>query len=970
MVLMRFFKPKWQHSDPAVRRQAVAALGLQEMELLAQIAREDSDASVRRQALSRINDPEFILDLANSDGDSGVRESARRRTAELLCGAQQESPPLAARLVFLEKNPDSQILEHVALNGAEPELRLAAQQRVSRQALLREVAIKDAVAANRLAALERVTEPELLAAIMRASRKQDKQVYKLSKARLDAIREAEAHRVHIREACEEICGRLEAMGKGEAWEAELEELERLDERWQALEAEAAEQARSRFVKAREAFWQASESFRRAREAEERQWADSRAVQQGILDQLAQSLKALQAAGRLSQEEEKTYADQLTAWQSDWQAAPELPESQSAALNRRFESDRQAMRKRIGELRKLGQLEAAMRRMVDKAQSWLDSKKPVDEHRVKELEKRWKQQDAAGVEQLPSLAAGFEDRLKRLKERLHHQLEQRKKEFEKLPGMIQSLETQLKEKHLKDAVPLHDRLLSSLDHLQALGIPRDKLAPFSHRLHELTPQVRELQSWRSWGADEARERLCGEMEALIGSDQEPTELAKQIRHLRNEWNHMRSEGGMTARTLRKRFDKAASEAYKPCDAFYKQQAETRKESLSRKQALLQELQAYLDSAEWSHMDWKAAVKMQRHISGEWRQSGPVDRREARGTEKQYHQLMGLFNEHLELEHKRNLAERKGLIEKVRALMEVEDVHKALDACKELQSQWHTTVPGRRKDENAIWDEFRGACDAVFARRQQQQAERHEEQQQNRLAKEALCASLEQLAGCSFEDLHDAERQLYKLQDEWKEIGPVGKRESGSLDARYDKLRKAFHVHVESLRQAQAQAQLDLLRQKALLCRELEQKLATTAPVAADIDQLEARWSALESLTDDETEGMILSRFEAARVALREGEARKNELLQQLAANLPQRQELCLRMEIASGVESPQEFQQARMEFQTNRLAEAIGQGVADPVGELADLQRDWYLSGCAPAAEDDALQERFEKANRAAATKKQ
>ena len=100
------------------------------------------------------------------------------------------------------------------------------------------------------------------------------------------------------------------------------------------------------------------------------------------------------------------------------------------------------------------------------------------------------------------------------------------------------------------------------------------------------------------------------------------------------------------------------------------------------------------------------------------------------------------------------------------------------------------------------------------------------------------------------------------------------------------------------------------------------------------------------------------------ALREGGAVKAALLQGLAENLARRQELCLRMEIAAGVESPPEFQQARMEFQANRLAEAIGHGEADPVGELEDLQRAWHLSGCGPNKEDEALQARVAAVDRA------
>ncbi len=140
-------------------------------------------------------------------------------------------------------------------------------------------------------------------------------------------------------------------------------------------------------------------------------------------------------------------------------------------------------------------------------------------------------------------------------------------------------------------------------------------------------------------------------------------------------------------------------------------------------MLEKLESYLVSLDWSHMDWKAAIKMQRQFTNDWRQAGPVDRRKGKDIDDRYHAAMGVLKEHLDLERERNLGQRNALIEQVRGLLAQEDINKAIDECKKLQTQWHTTVPGKREQENAIWQEFREACDAVFGRRQQQLNEYH-------------------------------------------------------------------------------------------------------------------------------------------------------------------------------------------------------------------------------------------------------
>ncbi len=363
-----------------------------------------------------------------------------------------------------------------------------------------------------------------------------------------------------------------------------------------------------------------------------------------------------------------------------------------------------------------------------------------------------------------------------------------------------------------------------------------------------------------------------------------------------------------------------------------------------------------------MDWKAAVKFQRQFINDWRRAGPVDRREAKEVDGHYQKSMGVLNEHLELEHKRNLTQRKALIEKVRALMDVADINKAIDECKQLQTQWQTSVPGKRQLENEIWQEFRDACDAVFARRKQEQDERHAEEQQHKAKKQEICTTLEQLAESKPAELDAADRQIHKLITEWKEVGAVAKRDAAALEQRFEKAQKSFRQHKEVLLEAEEKAQLKLLQEKAGLCRELEQLLESSGSVT-ELESIDERWSNLTPLSDASTDELIQQRYTRVSDALRDSTGEKqSQLLEELKANLESRNELCLRMEILSGVESPPELKQARMEYQANRLAEAMGQGEEDPVGKIAELERSWCLTGGAPASQEALLQQRFNKAH--------
>jgi len=964
MALLHFFKPKWQHPDPATRRQAVKALTPGDETTLIKIAREDEIAAIRRLALRRISDLAVMHTAAHEDSDKDVREFAYTRLSQLLAGTRRESPVLELRMDFLSQYPEADLLKFVALNGIETELRKSAQDRISNESVLRDVAINDTVAANRLAALERITQTSVLEAVYRQTRKSDKQVSHQARYRLDARREARERPARIRTESEQICARIESLGHTDRWEQELADLQRLESRWQTVADETDEVYRSRYASARQAFLTAFEAFRAVRDAEEREWASIRTARQTLLAQIEQCLADVQGTAALAADTEAEYRAVLTTWQTRWQELPALPASEARPLNARFQEALNNIQQRLNLLQKYRAMETSLQSLSADAERLLESSQPISEKQIKALEKRSKAQHySADTDNLAAAIQRLETGMGQLRARLRRQLEQREKEFERLPELLDQLQTLLNEKALKRAGPMHDRIQSSVNHLQALGISRQRLAPFINRLHAMTPRIRELLSWRKWGADEARERLCAEMETLIGSDMDPPDLATEISRLRTEWNRLRADGSATQRTLWKRFDKAADQAYRPCQAFFKQKAAERTSNLEAKRQLCDQLEAYLASADWSHMDWKAALKMQRRFSDDWRQAGPVDRRESKNIVQRHHQAMATLNEHLDQERKRNLRRRHTLIEKVAALQGVEDIHMAIEECKQLQKQWQTTVPGKRQQEDVIWKEFRDACDAVFARRRQQQDERHETQNNNKRKKQQLCEWLESLSAATIDALPDAERQVHKAASEWEETGPAAKNDQAALEQRFAKARQAFDAHRQALRETEQQRQLERLREKAALCLEVEQLLEQPDQELARnrLQAIDERWNAQSALGDAATEHLLQQRYTRARGAVMAGGKEQARLSAELSANLARRQDLCLRMEILAGVESPPQDRQARLQLQTHRLAGAIGRGVGDIVGTRTKLEHDWYLFGAAPAAQQALLQQRFDTA---------
>ena len=106
---LRSSRPAWQHPDAALRADAVRQLPGQEQTLLAEIARGDADARVRRAALRKLSDARTLAEVMAGEVDAEAREEA----AEALMGWAAGENAEAAR-VALEAGVRRLVLTHIS----------------------------------------------------------------------------------------------------------------------------------------------------------------------------------------------------------------------------------------------------------------------------------------------------------------------------------------------------------------------------------------------------------------------------------------------------------------------------------------------------------------------------------------------------------------------------------------------------------------------------------------------------------------------------------------------------------------------------------------------------------------------------------------------------------------------------------------------------------------------------------------
>jgi hypothetical protein len=182
----------------------------------------------------------------------------------------------------------------------------------------------------------------------------------------------------------------------------------------------------------------------------------------------------------------------------------------------------------------------------------------------------------------------------------------------------------------------------------------------------------------------------------------------------------------------------------------------------------------------------AFRSLQDFHNQWREIGPVPVESKNDIWERFKEATAQINkrhhEYFEKqkdEQRRNLDAKIALCEEVEAINKLEmknfrDFDEKADKVVELQKIWRTIGFAPKKQNNKVYQRFREACDAFFEKKRGFYADNKEIQLNNLQRKTELCMQAEALQeSIEWKATSDA---LIKLQKEWKEIGPVPRKQS--------------------------------------------------------------------------------------------------------------------------------------------------------------------------------------------------
>jgi len=476
--------------------------------------------------------------------------------------------------------------------------------------------------------------------------------------------------------------------------------------------------------------------------------------------------------------------------------------------------------------------------------------------------------------------------------------------------------------------------------------------FEHQLQQVDARLEELKDWKTFRVVPKRAELIERMQSLVGADMSPEELARQVRRLRDEWRTLHRGAGEEPTPEWQQFDEAAERAYAPCRDHFARQAEMRKENQARREALLERLAAFAAAQTGEQADWPLIRQVLVEARHEWQSYAPVDQAVVKPLQARFHAQLNELQARLDAEYARNVQAKRDIIARAAELANLEDTRQAIEAAKDLQRMWKTVGMVPRHQDNALWEEFRRNCDAVFQRSSQEWAAHGATLEANQARATGLCEELERMAGLTDEPLQSVVTQLDERRAEFESLD-LPRAAARDLRQRFKRASDRCAEAVRRQREAAARrgwtdliaaaAQVRAYALATALGRAPDDCEALRASAAAAVADLAHAPKGTRALLEQQMETIAAGAVSA-----------------DLAANEAALRLLCIRAELLTDAETPPEDLALRREYQMQRLVASMGRGERATPADLDDLALEWLAVGPAEPSVHDALFARFER----------
>ncbi len=330
-----------------------------------------------------------------------------------------------------------------------------------------------------------------------------------------------------------------------------------------------------------------------------------------------------------------------------------------------------------------------------------------------------------------------------------------------------------------------------DLAENIEVHEERLKDLLSLFREKYQKIKEEEDALKGRNIELKQDLIGKLTELLKSTDEFGKIVADFKLIREEWDAIGAIPEQQANEIQSNYNRLVEQFYDLKQINDEFREYDFRKNLEAKTALCEEAEA-LTQLE----DVIQATRKLQDLHKQWRDLGPVARDLRESIWARFKAASTIVNKrHQEHFDQLKATESNNLERKEALCLRVEEIKtddfsspkqwdEATRIVLQVQGEWKTIGFAPKKDNEKVYLRFRGACDAFFSQKSLFYAQRRKEHDENYAKKKAMVEEAESLKESSYWKA-TADR-LIELQNEWKKVGPIPRRQS---DAIWTKFRSA-------------------------------------------------------------------------------------------------------------------------------------------------------------------------------------
>ena len=323
-----------------------------------------------------------------------------------------------------------------------------------------------------------------------------------------------------------------------------------------------------------------------------------------------------------------------------------------------------------------------------------------------------------------------------------------------------------------------------------------------------------------------------------------------------------------------------------------------DNLATKNQLLEQLRKLVDDEETT-----ASLDELKKIQSEWKRVGQIPAGQVKTLWANYNALLDRFYDNRsiyfelkELDRKKNLEAKLELCERAEKLQEETNLKNAITALNELHEEFRHIGPVPQEDQEALWQRFKTASDALYDRRREFIDKLKGELHENMIAKKALGDEVQAFLAFDSDRINEwneKTKEILEFQKKWEAIGGLPKDKAKAINKHFWGGFKGFFANKNTFFKKLEGQRDENLKKKEALVQEAEalKDNHDWDKTAEALKKLQAEWRSVGPVPEKFRNSIFAQFKKACDHFFEQKRAKNKEVNKEFEENLEKKAAIC-------------------------------------------------------------------------------